>query len=159
MCQVLSGTENWNWKPASLLLWISVCNGRAWEEACAGAPESRRLLGGPVLPSASPAPQDRRCPCPRAGLDSQCALSSHVPLVASRQRPALSPGGAQSSFPGHLVPGVPKENLREGPPPRDLPGDCFFQRSCTGDLDAPESNVCALNTIKAVERQPRESYT
>ena len=43
-----------DWKPASLLHWIRVCNERSWEEASAWAPESGHLSEGPVLPGDSP---------------------------------------------------------------------------------------------------------
>ena len=80
-----------------------------------------------MLPSASPAPQDRRCPCPRAGWIHGAPSAA---MCLSCQCPALSPGGAQSSFPGHLVPGVPQgEPQGRAPHPGISPGSAVSKEA------------------------------
>lgn len=133
-----------DWKPASLLRQICACNERAWGEACAWAPESGRLSEGPVMPRASPALQDGRPPCPRAGLGSRCALGSRVPLIASLQCPALSPGGAQSSFPGHVVPGVPRGEPQGRIPHPGISPRSAVSREAAQETWMPQNQVSVL---------------
>lgn len=115
-----------DWKPASLLRQICACNERAWEEACAWAPESGRLSEGPVLPRASPAFQDGRPPVPGRGW-AHGAPSAAVCLSSplSSAQPCLL-GEPRAAFLATWSQVCPEENLREGSPTPGSPRGVLF---------------------------------
>lgn len=165
MCQSLSGPG------AAPGQWLT----ESQPPSCVrSAPVMRGLGRKPVPgpPRVGACRKDLCCPVPRlpsrtgdppsqggAGL----TVRPRQPCASHRLSPVPSPISWGSPEQLSWPPGprcAPRRTSEKDPPPRDLPAECCFQRSCTGDLDASESSVCALNdTVLAVGRQPRESCT